>query len=142
VPFMMVGEGRDLAFEALDGSPLAENRTIALGVTISLSFALNNTGAVRELAAVTATNHNLRVIGFVIVFTSFQIGSIQTNVSTDTIPTLSLAAGQRVVLVLNVTAPLQWTEPLPSGYLHLPVRATTLDGLVAKETTISLQVTS
>jgi len=140
VPFVMVSEGRNLAFEALDGSPLAENRTVALGATISISFTLNNTGAVREQVAVTAKEYNLGAIRFVIVFTSFQIGSIQTNVSTDTIPALSLAAGQRVVLVLNVTAPPQWTGPLPSDYLHLPVRATTLDGLVARETTIVLQV--
>ena len=140
VPFVMVSEGRNLAFEALDGSPLAENRTVALGATISISFTLNNTGAVREQVAVTAKEYNLGAIRFVIVFTSFQIGSIQTNVSSDTIPALSLAAGQRVVLVLNVTAPPQWTGPLPSDYLHLPVRATTLDGLVARETTIVLQV--
>src|SRR6266508_986802 len=140
VPFVMVSEGRNLTFEALDGSPLAENRTVALGATISISFTLNNTGAVREQVAVTAKEYNLGAIRFVIVFTSFQIGSIQTNVSSDTIPALSLAAGQRVVLVLNVTAPPQWTGPLPSDYLHLPVRATTLDGLVARETTIVLQV--
>src|SRR6266704_514163 len=48
VPFVMVSEGRNLAFEALDGSPLAENTTVALGATISISFTLNNTGAVRE----------------------------------------------------------------------------------------------
>src|SRR6266571_3753549 len=142
VPFVTVGGGQTLAFEAVDGSPLIElNETVALGATIPLSFAVNNTGSVRVQLAVTAKESNLEAIGFVIAFTSYQIGSERKNWSGDTITLLSLAAGQRVVLELNVTAPPQWTGPLPSEYLHLPVRATTLDGSVTRELLVTLQVT-
>src|SRR6266571_1306331 len=142
VPFVAIGGGPTLTFEALDGSPLPElNATVALGATIPLSFAVNNTGSVRVQLAVTAKESNLEAIGFVIAFTSYQIGSERKNWSGDTITLLSLAAGQRVVLELNVTAPPQWTGPLPSEYLHLPVRATTLDGSVTRELLVTLQVT-
>src|SRR2546421_3028869 len=44
-PFASVGTGRSLVFEGVSGSPLSEvNATVVLGTSVTLMFAINNTG--------------------------------------------------------------------------------------------------
>ncbi len=139
-PFVTTASQRGLAFEATDGTPLVGvNQTIALGASLLLTFAVNNTGPVRESVIVTANDRNLDAFGFVILFTSYQIGSVTTPVSDSTV-TLALSASQHAVFDLRVTAPPAWPSPLPQ-YVSFSVTARTSDGLVHPELPVDLQVT-
>ena len=142
-PFAAVGTQRALVFQALDGSPLAEiNRPIALGASVTLTFAVNNTGPAREDVVVSAKDAkaaNLVAAGFVIIFTAYEIGSKRTIRSNDTL-SIRLNASQRAVLDLQVTAPTMWPAPLPQ-YVTFLVHATTLDLSVPKDLLVTLQIT-
>jgi len=139
-PFVTIGSERGLAFEAAGGTPLAViNQTIALGASLLLTFAVNDTGPIRESVIVTANDPNLNAFGFVILFTSYQIGSVITPVSNSTV-TLTLNASQRALFDLRVTAPPTWPRPLPQ-YVSFSVIARTSDGLFHPELTVDLQIT-
>jgi membrane-associated protease RseP (regulator of RpoE activity) len=140
-PFAPVGTQRGLAFEAVGGSPLSEiNTTIRLGASITLVFALNDTGAARENVVVNLLQNNLDQAGFTIRFTSFIVGTVSTPVNSDTI-SFGLAASQRAVIDLNVTAPLTWSAPLPAN-VKFQVHATTPDGAAMRDLQVALQITS
>src|SRR5438445_501205 len=128
-PFVAVASERGLAFVATDGTPVPINQTIALGTSILLTFGVNNTGPVRESVIVTAYDPNLNAFGFVILFTSYQIGSVVTPVSNNTV-TISLNSTQLAAFDLRVTAPPTWpmTKPLPQ-YVAFVVVAIPIDGL-------------
>jgi len=135
-----IGSERGLTFEATNGTPLPGiNQTIALGASLLLTFAVNNTGPIRESVIVTANDPNLNAFGFVILFTSYQIGSVITPVSNSTV-TLTLNASQHAVFDLSVTAPLTWPRALPQ-YVRFSVTARTSDGLVHPELPVDLRVT-
>ena len=139
-PFVTIGSERSLAFTAADGTPLAGlNQTIALGASLLLMFTVNNTGPTKESVIVTASNPNLNAFGFVILFTSYQIGSVNTPVNDSTV-TLTLDARQHALFNLRVTAPPTWPRPLPQ-YVSFSVTARTSDGLVHPELPVDLQVT-
>jgi membrane-associated protease RseP (regulator of RpoE activity) len=139
-PFVTIGSERGLAFEAADGTPLAGiNQTIALGASLLLTFAVNDTGPIRESVIVTANDPNLNAFGFVILFTSYQIGSVITPVSNSTV-TLTLNASQRALFDLRVTAPPTWGRPLPQ-YVSFSVTARTSDGLFHPELPVDLRIT-
>src|SRR5213592_4898399 len=113
-PFVTIGTQRGLAFEATDGTPLPGifNQTIALGASLLLTFAVNNTGPIKESVIVMTNDQNLNAFGFVIVFTSYQIGSVITQANNSTV-TLTLNASQRAVFDLRVTAPAMVGASLP-----------------------------
>src|SRR3989441_281472 len=139
-PFVTIGSERSLAFTAADGTPLAGlNQTIALGASLLLMFTVNNTGPTKESVIVTASNLNLNAFGFVILFTSHQIGSVNTPVNDSTV-TLQLDPRQHALFNLRVTAPPTWPRPLPQ-YVSFSVTARTSDGLVHPELPVDLQVT-
>src|SRR5207247_827544 len=60
-PFVTIGTQRGLAFEATDGTPLPGifNQTIALGASLLLTFAVNNTGPIKESVIVRTNDQNL-----------------------------------------------------------------------------------
>src|SRR5712691_11203366 len=140
-PFVTIGSERGLAFEAAGGTPLAViNQTIALGASLLLTFAVNDTGPIRESVIVTANDPNLNAFGFVILFTSYEIESVRTAVSNASV-TFTLNASQRVVFDLQVSAPINWTSgPLPQ-YVTFLVTARTSDGLIHPELPVDLRVT-
>src|SRR5437867_3082082 len=111
-PFVTVGSERGLTFEAFDGTPLPINQSIALGGSILVAFAVNNTGPDRESIIVTANDSNLYAYGFVMLFTSVQVGSVTTPLNSST-ATLTLNATQRAGFDLRITAPSVWGRPLP-----------------------------
>src|SRR5881396_2843974 len=113
-PFVTIGTQRGLAFEATDGTPLPGifNQTIALGASLLLTFAVNNTGPIKESVIVMTNDQNLNAFGFVIVFTSYQISSVITQANNSTV-TLTLNASQRAVFDLRVTAPAMVGASLP-----------------------------
>jgi len=137
-PFVTVASERGLAFVATDGTPLPINQTIALGTSILLTFGVNNTGPVKESVIVTAYDPNLNAFGFVILFTSYQIGSVVTPVSNNSV-TLSLKATQLAAFDLRVTAPPVWPTPLPR-YVAFVVVARTIDGSVSAQLPVDLQI--
>src|SRR6266508_4310487 len=87
VPFMAIGGGPGLRFEAFDGSPLpALNHTIAVGVTIVLApFAVNHSAAAAEIVVVTAKEPNLASFGFSFRFLDVRVGSNTMIVNNDTV---------------------------------------------------------
>ena len=137
-PFVTVASERGLAFVATDGTPLPINQTIALGTSILLTFGVNNTGPVKESVIVTAYDPNLNAFGFVILFTSYQIGSVVTPVSNNSV-TLSLKSTQLAAFDLRVTAPPVWPTPLPR-YVAFVVVARTIDGSVSAQLPVDLQI--
>jgi len=140
-PFVAVGTERSLAFEDLNGLPLSKLPvTIALGTSVNLTFAVNNTGAVRDSIVIVAREPNLAGAGFVIRFTGYRIGANRTTVSTDTVQ-VELNASQRVVLDLQVVAPTSWSIPLPQDLSFL-VHATTPLAIVSKDLLVTLHLTA
>jgi len=137
-PFVTVASERGLAFQATDGTPLPINQSIALGASILLTFGVNNTGPVKESVIVTAYDPNLNAFGFVILFTSYQIGSMVTPVN-DSSVTISLNSTQVAAFDLRVTAPSVWPTPLPR-YVAFVVVARTIDGSVSAQLPVDLQV--
>ncbi len=141
-PFVTIGTQRGLAFEATDGTPLPGifNQTIALGASLLLTFAVNNTGPIKESVIVMTNYQNLNAFGFVILFVSYQIGSVSTPVSNSTV-TLTLNASQRAVFDLRVTAPAMVGASLPQD-VSFSVTARTVDGLVHPQLPIELTLTA
>ena len=140
-PFVAVGTERSLAFEDLNGLPLSKLPvTIALGTSVNLTFAVNNTGAVRDSIVIVAREPNLAGAGFVIRFTGYRIGANRTTVSTDTVQ-VELNASQRVVLDLQVVAPTSWSIPLPQDLSFL-VHATTPLAIVSQDLLVTLHLTA
>jgi len=141
-PFVMVASERGLAFEAANGTPLPGiNQTIALGSSLLLTFAVNNTGPIKESVIMGAKDQkNLLAFGFVILFTSYRIGSVSTAVSNASV-TITLNASQRAVFDLQVRAPNNWSSsPLPV-YVSFLVTARTSDGLIHPELPVDLRIT-
>jgi len=141
-PFVTVASERGLAFEATDHTPLPGifNQTIALGASLVLRFAVNNTGPIKESVILTVNDRNLYAAGFVILYSSYQIGSVSTPVGNSTV-TITLNATQRAVIDLGVTAPPTWSgAPLPQ-HVGFSVVARTSDGLIHPELPVDLLVT-
>jgi len=138
-PFVAISSERALVFRNLNGLAESEiSTTIVRGTSITVTFALNNTGPTREQVVVTAIESNLEAGGFVFHFTAYTIGPNRTPVDTNATE-LSLNATQGAIFDLNVTAPLSW--PAPST-VSFAVRASTLDASVAaKDLTVTLHVT-
>ncbi|TLZ77908.1 MAG: site-2 protease family protein [Methanobacteriota archaeon] len=138
-PFVAISSERALVFRDLNGLAESEiSTTIIRGTSITVTFALNNTGPTREQVVVTAIEPNLEAGGFVFRFTAYTIGSNRTPVDTNATE-LSLNATQGAVFDLNVTAPVSWPAP---SIVSFAVRASTLDASVAaKDLTVTLHVT-
>jgi len=140
-PFVAVGNERALAFETVGGSLLPEmNATVALGRSVVLTFALNNTGPVREDIVVNLRQFNLESFGFVIRFTRVTVGTNTTTVDTTTV-SLLLNASQRAVIDLQVSAPSSWPRLLPTT-VNFEVRTTTRDGVASAILPVALDVTA
>src|SRR5881296_3384642 len=123
-PFVAISSERALVFRDLNGLAESEiSTTIIRGTSITVTFALNNTGPTREQVVVTAIEPNLEAGGFVFRFTAYVIGSNRTPVDTNATE-LSLNATQGAVFDLNVTAPVSWPAP---SIVSFAVRASTLD---------------
>src|SRR5947208_3489346 len=140
-PFVTVASERGIVFEATDGTPLAGiNQTIALGASLVLTFAVNNTGPIKESIIMGTKDQNLVAFDFAILFTSYRIGSLTTAVNNASV-TIRLNASQRAVFDLQVRAPTNWTSaPLPQ-YVSFLVTARTSDGLIHPELPVDLRVT-
>ena len=140
-PFVTMANERGLAFEATDGTPLPGifNQSIALGASVLLSFEVNNTGPIRESVVLTVNDQNLGAAGFVIRFTSYELGSVSTPVNSSTV-TFTLNPSQHAVIDLRVTAPPTWGAPLPQ-HVSFSVTARTSDGLVHSELPVDLRLT-
>src|SRR5438876_10604125 len=138
-PFVAISSERALVFRDLNGLAESEiSTTIIRGTSITVTFALNNTGPTRAQVVVTAIEPNLEAGGFVFRFTAYTIGSNRTPVDTNATE-LSLNATQGAVFDLNVTAPVSWPAP---SIVSFAVRASTLDASVAaKDLTVTLHVT-
>jgi membrane-associated protease RseP (regulator of RpoE activity) len=145
VPFVTVSNPVSLTFTAPDGSPLPPlNRTIALGGTIVIQFAVKTTGAARTEVVVSARGRDVNILetfGFVIRFTQVSINGTNTTVNGPT-ATFNLTLVQRAVLDLRVSAPTVWP---PEGRLPtaepFAVAATTRDGIPPQSLEINLWVT-
>src|SRR5437870_71382 len=130
----------------LDGGHVARallgiNQTIALRASLLLTFAVNNTGPIRESVIMGAKDQNLVAYYFVILFTSYRIGSVSTAVNSTSV-TIMLNASQRAVFDLQVRAPTNWSgRPLPQ-YVSFLVTARTSDGLFHPELPVDLRVTA
>ena len=140
-PFAPQGTVRALTFEALDGSAINDiNATIAVGTSVVLRFAVNNSGPFHQDVVVNLRQYNLESAGFVIRFIAIQIGTNTTAVNADTV-TLALNASQRAILDLRVTAPATWPVPLPRD-VEFQVHATTPDEAVSNDLQARLRVTA
>jgi hypothetical protein len=106
---------------------------------VSTTFAVNNTGAVRENVVIVARDTNLASFGFTIRFTEYSIGANRTTLSTDTVE-VQLNASQRVVLKLQIVAPRSWPVSLPRDVRFL-VHATTPLAVLSQDLPITLHVT-
>jgi membrane-associated protease RseP (regulator of RpoE activity) len=142
-PFVAVGNGRALALQDLSGHDLSEypNVTIALNGSRLLIFAVNNTGPARENVVVSVRPNNLDRVGFVIRFTSYQIGTSNVSEDKDTVE-FRLNPSQRAVLDLMVTAPASWPSALPA-MVAFQVHAGTPDGVATPaDLEVPVQVTA
>src|SRR5207245_11371350 len=107
-----VGGERGRGVVAHDGKPLLMHQAIAVGASILLTFGVNSAGPVKESVIVTAYDPTLNAFGFVALFTSYQIGSVVTPVSNNSV-TISLNSTQLAAFDLRGTAPSVWPTPLP-----------------------------
>src|SRR6266567_1279285 len=140
VPFVTVGGGQTLAFEAVDGSPLIElNETVAVGASVVMIFAVNHTASGAEIVVVTAKDLNLQAFGFTFLFLNVVVGSNTTVVNSD-IVSVRLNATQRAIPDLQVIAPPSWPAPLPRS-VFFEVHATTLRGTASQDLRVTLNVT-
>ena len=140
VPFVAIGGGQTLAFEAVDGSPLIElNETVAVGASVVMIFAVNHTASAAEIVVVTAKDLNLQAFGFTFLFLNVVVGSNTTVVNSD-IVSVRLNATQRAILDLQVIAPPSWPAPLPRA-VFFEVHATTLRGTASQDLRVTLNVT-
>ena len=89
LPLGLRGVQRSLAFEAVNGARESQvNATIALATSITLRFAVNNTGLARETVVMSLRLNNLDRVGFAIRFTSYRIGGVNHSArSADPLPT-------------------------------------------------------
>src|SRR6266508_4302880 len=132
VPFVTVGGGQALAFEAADGTPLIElNETVAVGASIVMQFAVNHTASVAEIVVITARNDNLASFGFTFLFLDVAVGSNTTAVNSDVV-SVRLNATQRAIVDLQVIAPPSWPVPLPRS-VSFDIHATTLRGTASED---------
>ena len=140
VPFVTVGGGQALAFEAADGTPLIElNETVAVGASIVMQFAVNHTASVAEIVVITARNDNLASFGFTFLFLDVAVGSNTTAVNSDVV-SVRLNATQRAIVDLQVIAPPSWPVPLPRS-VSFDIHATTLRGTASEDLPVTLNVT-
>lgn len=140
VPFVAIGGGQTLAFEAVDGSPLIElNETVAVGASVVMTFAVNHTASAAEIVVVTAKDPNLQAFGFTFLFLNVVVGSNTTVVNSDTV-SVRLNATQRAILNLQVIAPPSWPVPPPRS-VFFEVHATTLRGTASQDLRVTLNVT-
>src|SRR6266571_5063605 len=140
VPFTTIGGQQTITFETVTGSPLVEiNRTIALGATVVLTFAVNHSGPSPDIFVVTAQDPNLASFGFSFLFLDYRVGTNTTVANNDTV-SVRLNASERVVLDLQVAAPSSWPVPLPR-LVSFAVHVTTLRGSASKDLTVILNVT-
>ena len=116
------------------------NATVGLGASVVLTFALNNSGPIREDVVVNLQQFNLESFGFVIRFIRVFVGTNTTSVNTTTV-SFFLNAAQRVVLDLKIAAPPTWPRPLPTT-VHFEVRTTTRDGVASAILPVALDVTA
>ncbi len=140
VPFVVIGGGQTLAFEAVDGTPLVElNETVRVGASIVMQFAVNHTASAAEIVVITARNDNLASFGFTFLFLDVVVGSNTTVVNSDVV-SVRLNATQRAILDLQVIAPPSWPVPLPRS-VSFDVHATTLRGTASEDLRVILNVT-
>ena len=140
-PFLATGAQRSLAFEAVTGAPESQvNATIALAASLTLRFAVNNTGLARETVVMSLRLNNLDRVGFAIRFTSYRIGGVNHSATPDTL-TFRLNPSERAVIDLLVTAPPSWPTALPAD-VTFQVHATTPDLTASRDLQIGLRVTS
>src|SRR5713226_2426910 len=140
-PFLATGAQRSLAFEAVNGAPESQvNATIALAASLTLRFAVNNTGLARETVVMSLRLNNLDRVGFAIRFTSYRIGGVNHSATPDTL-TFRLNVSERAVIDLLVTAPPSWPTALPAD-VTFQVHATTPDLTASRDLQIGLRVTS
>ncbi|TLZ44721.1 MAG: site-2 protease family protein [Methanobacteriota archaeon] len=143
VPFVAVENQADFAFTAPDGTALPPlNRTIALGQTIVIQFAVENTGPIRTEIVVSASGiivENMEESGFVIRFTQVAINGTTTTLSGRT-AAVNLTASQRAVFDLQVSAPPSWPVPLPKGQAFF-VEGKLPDGIPPQSIKVKLWIT-
>lgn len=140
-PFLAPGTQRALTFEAVNGTPESQvNATIALATSITLQFAVNNTGLARETVVMSLRLNNLDKVGFAIRFTSYRIGGVNHSANPDTL-TVRLNPSERALIDLLVTAPPSWPTALPAD-VTFQVHATTPDLAASRDLQIGLRVTS
>ncbi len=140
VPFVAVGGGQTLTFEAVNGSPLIElDTTVAVGASVVMTFAVNHSASAAEIVVITARNDNLASFGFTFRFLDVVVGSNTTVVNSDVV-SVRLNATQRAILDLQVIAPPSWPVPLPR-IVSFEVHATTLRGTASEDLRVILNVT-
>ena len=140
VPFTTIGGQQTITFETVTGSPLVEiNRTIALGASVVMTFAVNHSGPSPDIFVLTAQDPNLASFGFSFLFLDYRVGTNTTVANNDTV-SVRLNASERVVLDLQVAAPSSWPVPLPR-LVSFAVHVTTLRGSASKDLTVILNVT-
>jgi hypothetical protein len=124
----------------VNGAPESQvNATIALAASLTLRFAVNNTGLARETVVMSLRLNNLDRVGFAIRFTSYRIGGVNHSATPDTL-TFRLNVSERAVIDLLVTAPPLWPTALPAD-VTFQVHATTPDLTASRDLQIGLRVT-
>jgi membrane-associated protease RseP (regulator of RpoE activity) len=108
-PFVVVPVEADFSFEALDGTPLATlEANVTMGTSVTIAFAVNNTGGLRERIGLLIDPRNLDRFGWTIAFASARIEPGSTTVPIPANPLsvrFVLNASERAILEIDVTAP-------------------------------------
>ncbi len=140
-PFVSVGSERNVFFEDLDGLPISRlNTTMALGASVTLSFAVNHTNSIRERIVLTIDPKNLDDPdpGFSLFFLDVTIGDTTTPVSNITV-TVFLNETERAIVNLTIGAPASgWSVPVEVDFL---VRAVSFDGSLTRELPVFVRLT-
>ena len=140
-PFLAASTQRGLAFETLNGARTdLVNATIILNSSLTLTFAINNTGLTRETVVATLRLNNLDRVGFAIRFTSYRISSTNHTTNTDTF-SVRLSPSERVIVDLLIAAPPTWPTPLPAD-VTFQVHATTPDLAVSHDLQVGVRITA
>jgi len=140
-PFEFRSTSSGLAFQTVAGLPLSVlNATVALGATVMVTFALNDSNPAAEVIHLQLASNdltNLKSAGFAIAFTTIDIGNATVTANAEQ-ANYTTRPGSVATIHLSVTAPGSVVVPVT---FNLGIQAHAADTGASAELTVKLTVT-
>ena len=141
-PFEFQPTSRGLAFQTVAGQPLSVlNATVALGATVVLMFALNDSSPAAETVHLQLSANdltNLKSAGFALAFTTIEIGSVTVSPNAEQ-ANFTTSPGTTAAVHLAVTAPASLSVVPATWTFGVQAKAATTGA--SADLTVNLTVT-